>query len=275
MPATLLTTYRVAKPWGRRRLWPGFADPAPTDEPIGEIWFQAPAGDSELLVKYLFTSDKLSIQVHPDDARARARGYLRGKDEAWLVLAAEPGATIALGPKATVSRDVLRRAALNGSIEALLYWRPVSAGDMIYSPAGTVHAIGAGVTVIEVQQNLDLTYRLYDYGRPRELHLENGIAVSDLSPFVNAPPPTRISPRRTILAAGPAFVLERWTTGDHRLTLGDAEAWLVVVAGVGDLEGGLIEAGQAWMITGSINFALRPDAIALLAYAGDRIMPQS
>lgn len=274
MPASLMTTRRVAKPWGRHQLWPGFADPAPTDQPIGEIWFEAEAGDPDLLVKYLFTSEKLSIQVHPDDAGALARGYPRGKDEAWLVLAAEPGSTIALGPKAPISRDELRLAALDGSIEAMLDWRPVRAGDVIYSPAGTVHAIGAGLTLIEVQQNLDLTYRLYDYGRPRELHLEDGIAVSDLLPFVDTSPPEPVAASRSILAAGPAFVLERRTGGDHRLTLDDAEAWLVVVEGGGTLDGSAIKAGQAWMVADAVDLALEADAIALLAYAGNQIIPQ-
>src|SRR3546814_2738640 len=93
---------------------------------------------------------------------------LRGKDEAWLILAAEPDSTIALGTKRPVGREELRDAALDGSIEDLLDWKPVKAGDFYYSPAGTVHAIGAGITLIEVQQNVDLTYRLYDYGRPRD-----------------------------------------------------------------------------------------------------------
>ncbi|HEX7657097.1 MAG TPA: phosphoheptose isomerase, partial [Sphingomonas sp.] len=98
MPATLLATRRVEKPWGRRDLWPGFADPAPDAAPIGEVWFQTPGdGNPELLVKYLFTSEHLSVQVHPTDAEAQRAGYRRGKDEAWLILAAEPEATIALG----------------------------------------------------------------------------------------------------------------------------------------------------------------------------------
>src|SRR3546814_17038436 len=91
MPATLLATRRVDKPWGRHILWPGFPDPAPDGAPVGEVWFQTP-GDAnpDLLVKYLFTSEKLSVQVHPNAAAARKAGYPRGKDEAWLILAAEP-----------------------------------------------------------------------------------------------------------------------------------------------------------------------------------------
>src|SRR5690348_12627519 len=149
MTAVLLSTKRVAKPWGRHSLWPDFDDPAPGEEPIGEIWFPSPPGeDPDLLIKYLFTSERLSVQVHPDDGAARARGHARGKDEAWLVLAAEPESTVALGPKHPLSAGQLRTAALDGSIVELLDWRSVKAGDFIYSPAGTIHAIGAGLTVI-------------------------------------------------------------------------------------------------------------------------------
>src|SRR3569832_799528 len=105
MPATLLATKRVEMPWGRERLWPGFPDPAPGGEKVGEGWFQTPLpGEPELLIKFLFTSEKLSVQVHPDDDTARKAGYPRGKDEAWVILAAEPHATIALGTKQPMSK---------------------------------------------------------------------------------------------------------------------------------------------------------------------------
>ena len=112
MTATRLTTKRVEKPWGRISLWPGFDSVVPGGAPVGEIWFEAP-GDPQLLIKYLFTSEKLSIQVHPDDMAARARGYPRGKDEAWVVLAADPHATIAIGTVTPMTLDELRRAALD------------------------------------------------------------------------------------------------------------------------------------------------------------------
>ncbi len=163
MPATLLATKRVEKPWGRHHLYPGFPDPAPDAEPIGEVWFQSPHPEEpELLVKFLFTSEKLSIQVHPDDTAAQAAGYARGKDEAWVVLDVERGATIGLGLTRRATREELRAGALDGSIEALVDWRPAKPGDVIYSPAGTVHALGAGLAIVEIQQNVDLTYRLID-----------------------------------------------------------------------------------------------------------------
>ena len=273
MAASLLSTRTVAKPWGRRQLWPGFSDPAPGDEPIGEIWFEAADPDPELLVKYLFTSEKLSVQVHPDDGEAQARGHVRGKDEAWLILAAEPDSTIALGPRQALSRERLRQAALDGSIEQLLDWRPVRAGDVIYSPAGTIHAIGAGLTLIEIQQNLDLTYRLYDYGRPRELHLDDAVAVADPSPFSFENGSRELAPWRTLLSAGPAFAIERWWRTAGPVTLpASCRAWLVMVEGEGQIDGAPLQAGQVWLVSGAADLYLGADAVALIAYPGSQLL---
>ena len=162
----------VEKPWGREVL------PAPFDAPpgqrIGEVWFEPPPELPQLLVKYIFTSEKLSVQVHPSDAQLPGQG----KEECWLVIDADPGARLGIGFKQPLGREAIRAASLDGSIEQLLAWHPVKAGDFFYIPAGTVHAIGAGVSLIEVQQASDVTYRLYDYGRPRELHLDAGVAVA-------------------------------------------------------------------------------------------------
>jgi mannose-6-phosphate isomerase len=269
MVSTRLSTIRVEKPWGRHALWPGFADPAPDGMPVGEIWFEAPAGcEPELLVKYLFTSEKLSIQVHPDDAQARARGFARGKDEAWVVLDAEPNATIALGTVRAVSRDDLRAAALDGSIEALVDWKPVAAGDVIYSPANTVHAIGAGITLIEVQQNVDLTYRLYDYGRPRELHLEDGIAVSDPVPFIISAPRGEVASGRHLLASTDKFIFERWTWSGTRMAKLEADGFLIPVSGSGALDGAVFVAGECWMVEGGAE--IRIDAGSDILFASPR-----
>jgi mannose-6-phosphate isomerase len=116
-------------------------------------------------------------------AGRRGREKDRGKEECWLVIDAEPGATLGVGFNGHVDHDTMRAAALDGSIEDMLVWHPVKPGDFFYIPANTVHAIGAGVSVIEIQQNSDITYRLYDYGRPRELHLDAGIAVSRGEPL--------------------------------------------------------------------------------------------
>jgi len=167
----------VDKPWGKWKL------PAPfvsvEERQIGEIWFEPPASVPQLLVKYIFTSEKLSVQVHPSDKQTFAFGLgKQGKEECWLVMAAEPGAQLGIGFRDSISLEQMRAAALDGSIEQLMAWHDVVAGDFFYIPANTVHAIGAGVTVLEVQQNSDITYRLYDYGRPRELHLDVGVSIS-------------------------------------------------------------------------------------------------
>src|SRR5947199_2014141 len=175
-----LATRQVEKPWGRTALPPPFGDIG--GRRIGEIWFEGP-GDLPLLAKYIFTSEKLSVQVHPDDEAARERGLRRGKSECWYIIDAEPGAVLGLGLKEEISREALRAAAHEGSIEALMDWVPVAAGDFHFVPAGTVHAIGAGIALLEFQQASDVTYRLYDYGRPRALHLDDAVAVAHCGPY--------------------------------------------------------------------------------------------
>lgn len=196
------------RPWGSRDLRPVYAE-APGTEPIGEAWLtwdecriaNGPlagaklgelcrrfgrdlVGDAAreterfpLLVKFLFPRDKLSVQVHPDDEAAHRVGQPCGKNECWYVLAAEPGAQIGLGLKPGVTREQLAKAIRDVRAEELLNWVDIAAGDMIYVEAGTVHTIGPGSVLVETQQNSDTTYRLYDYGRPRELHIEQGIAA--------------------------------------------------------------------------------------------------
>ena len=171
--SALLASRMVARPWGREHLPAPFA--APAGERIGEIWFDTPPALEALLVKYIFTSAALSVQVHPADAEAPGG---RGKEECWLVTSAEPGARLGIGFKQEITPEALRSAALDGSIEQLMEWHAAAPGDFFYIPAGTVHAIGAGLGLIEVQQNCDITYRLYDYGRPRALHLDAGVAVA-------------------------------------------------------------------------------------------------
>jgi mannose-6-phosphate isomerase len=269
MTATRLKICRVGKPWGRRDLPPAFAAVEEGGEPVGEIWFEDPrGGDPELLVKYLFTSEKLSIQVHPADAAARAAGHARGKDEAWVVLAADRGATIGIGLRAPASREALRAAALDGRIEAMVDWRPAKAGDVYYSPAGTVHALGAGLTLIEVQQNIDLTYRLYDYGRRRPLHLDEGIAVSDPNPYAAPFAPYDLAPGRAILSDGPAFVLERWTMAAAGRLETDRPLWLVPVGGGGTIDRETLEPGTAWMVEGGADLTIAAGSDVLLAYPG-------
>jgi len=131
-----------------------------------------------LLIKFLFPKDKLSVQVHPDDAAAAAVGQPCGKTECWYVLKAEPGAQIGLGLKPGTTRSEVECAIREVRMEQLLNWIDLRAGDMVYVDAGTVHAIGPGAVIVETQQNSDTTYRLYDYGRPRELHIEHGLKAA-------------------------------------------------------------------------------------------------
>lgn len=270
MPATKLETHRVEKPWGRHHLYPGFTDAPAEGAPIGEVWFKAPGDDTpELLIKYLFTSEKLSVQVHPDDEAAHARGLPRGKDECWTVLTAEPHSTIALGPKAAMTKDQLRADALDGSIEDDLDWVPAKPGDFIYAPSGTIHAIGAGLTIIEIQQNSETTYRLYDYGSDRELHLEDGVAVADLEPYRPIVSPGPAGEGRTILVEGPKFVLERWTGGDRAVALPEGTTgWLVPIKGAGEVAGVTWQAGECVTVQGSETVTASADADVLFAYPG-------
>lgn len=177
MASVLLPTRRVEKPWGRDSLPAPFA--AAPHERVGEIWFEPPAAMPDLLVKYIFTSEQLSVQVHPSDDQAQAVGLGRaGKEECWLVVDAAPGARLGIGFDGSIGAAAMRAAALDGSIEGRMRWFAVKPGDFFYIPAGTVHAIGAGISLIEVQQASDVTWRLYDYGRPRELHLDEAVAVA-------------------------------------------------------------------------------------------------
>ncbi|WP_174285111.1 class I mannose-6-phosphate isomerase [Sphingomonas bacterium] len=270
MPATLLQTHRVEKPWGRHDLFPGFENPRPDDAPIGEVWFQEP-GDTkpDLLIKYLFPGEKLSVQVHPDDDQAHERGLPRGKDECWTILQADPDAVIAVGTKVSMSRDTLRADALDGSIEDDLDWKPVKAGDFMYCASGTIHAIGGGLTCIEVQQNSETTYRLYDYGSDRELHLKDGIAVANPVPYAPIVSPGQVAPDRTILVEGPKFVLERWSGGDHQVSLPEGTtAWIVPIKGEGSVADVTVKAGECATMTGSETVRTSEDADVLVAYPG-------
>ena len=198
------------RPWGVRDLRPIYTKVV--KEPIGESWLTW--GDSciangpfagrklgeiareyrrdlvgsaavyedrfPLLVKFLFPAEKLSVQVHPDDAGAQRVGQPYGKTECWYVLHAEPGAQVALGLKSGATLEAFEISIRENRAEELLNWINVHAGDMLYVAAGTVHTIGGGMILVETQQTSDITYRLYDYGRPRELHVKDGIAAIKL-----------------------------------------------------------------------------------------------
>lgn len=259
----------VEKPWGRDRLPAPF--PQAQDARIGELWFEPPAELDELLVKYIFTSEKLSVQVHPSDAQTMAQGLgKQGKEECWLILAAEPGATLGIGFNEPLDGDAMRAAALDGSIEGLMEWHAVAPGDFFYIPANTVHAIGAGVTLIEVQQNSDITYRLYDYGRPRPLHLDESIAVAKGERYSRDDWYQHIAPQGSqVIVDGPLFMLDQV---DGTPAAGVAERYtgtLLVIPRTGSVlvDGEPIAAGSCALATslGAVSFT--PGAVCLIAAA--------
>jgi mannose-6-phosphate isomerase len=197
-----LTPSLREKVWGKTRLAPWFPD---SQKPIGEAWFLTER-ELPLLVKLLFTSERLSVQVHPDDGEDGPRG----KTEMWHILEAEPGATIALGFREPITRRRLLESTRTGEVERLLNWIPVHPGETYLTPAHTVHAIGAGIVLCEIQQNSDVTYRLWDYGRPRELHVAQAVAVADLTVHPGAADPRQVRSKHFVtevvnLAAGAEY----------------------------------------------------------------------
>ena len=259
--AVRLVPTACAKPWGRRDFGAWGAGLALGDERIGEIHHCLPVGvggdDPELLVKTLFTSERLSIQVHPDMAAARAAGHARGKDEAWVVLAAAPGAEIGIGLQASMTAQALRAAAIDGTIEGMMEWHPCAPGDVFFTVAGTIHAIGAGVTVFEVQQNLDVTYRLFDYGRGRALHLDDGMAVVRPEPWHRQAVLASPGAGRELLVAGPGFVLERvrFSGAGVLQPAAGRPVWVAVVAGTGTIGGAAFGTGEVWLAETTVEIA--------------------
>jgi len=231
-PAPFLIEPRyVGRVWGFRDLRPWYERAAAAGEdPIGEVWLtgdecraasgrdagkplaeifrahpqellgaDAPVAESPLLVKVIFAREKLSVQVHPDDRMAQKYGQPRGKSECWYVLDAEPGAEVAAGLKAGASMEQVRRGIHDGTLEQSLSAIPVSAGDMIYVDAGTVHAIWPGSILLETQQNSDITYRMYDYGRPRTLHVEESLEAARLTTRAGKIPPRQLGDRTVLI----------------------------------------------------------------------------
>lgn len=247
------------QPWFRTRIW-GFHDLTPwydyktEGEPIGEVWLTGEMcvagtgpmagqslkditaahgrellgksyGDGEfpLLIKLLFPKEKLSVQVHPDDAMAQKYGEPRGKTECWYALDAKPGAHVALGIKAGATAEQVRAAIESSTLEELLKMVPVEKGDMLYVDAGTVHAMGPGVVILETQQTSDLTYRMYDYGRPRELHLEKSLEAMRLKTRAGKVAPHAVN-GHSVLIDEKYFEIERWPLAQGKDAAGIAES---------------------------------------------------
>ncbi len=256
MPLCKLTPVVHEKVWGSPLTRPWLENPE--GRKIGEIWFSAPAA-MPVLAKLLFTTERLSVQVHPGDAYAQSRGEPRGKTEMWHVLRAEPDATIALGLRAPVSKDRLRAAALNGEIVDLLNWLPVRAGDTFMIPAGAIHAIGGGLVICEIQQYSDVTYRLFDYRRKpeRPLHLEDSLAVAELLPADGRRQPAPLGEGRELLAECQYFRTERLIVrGSAPCPASARPALYIAVAGEGKIAGEPFHAGEAWLLPADTRFAI-------------------
>jgi mannose-6-phosphate isomerase len=265
----------VGRVWGYQDLRPWYDCAAPAGEPLGEVWLtgddckiatgpyaggflgaligdapeqmlgaHAGATGSPLLVKMIFAREKLSVQVHPDDAMAQKYGEPRGKTECWYALAAEPEARVALGLKAGVTLDQVRNGIHDGTLEESLNIVQVLPGDLIFVDAGTVHAIWPGAVLMETQQNCDLTYRMYDYGRPRELHIEKSLEATKLTTRAGKIPPVELADR-TVLIDEEYFRVERVPVAGSRLSKtlpgrgepAQALSYLFAAAGAGRLIG--------------------------------------
>jgi mannose-6-phosphate isomerase len=281
-----LSPFRLApwfseRPWGRPNLRPWYAETGKSGL-VGEAWLTGPesvietgpmagqtlatvvgeasewvlgAGGGEefpLLVKLLFPNDKLSVQVHPDDAQAQAMGQPRGKTECWYVLEAAAGAAVALGLRDGATADTVRAAIADGTLEDWMEWVPVKVGDMVFVDAGTVHAIGPGVVLLETQQTCDVTYRMYDYGRPRELHVEKAIGVMKLKTAAGKVAP-RVMDRFMRLIEQRYFVVDRYdlAPGEKAVLPGGSAGCLVGLNGSAKvIAGGEVEllAGKAVVV---------------------------
>jgi mannose-6-phosphate isomerase len=296
-PLLLMPDFRE-RVWGTRDLAPIYARIV-GKEPIGEAWLTgdeckvangplagqtlsdlcqrfgaALVGDAApqkdrfpLLIKFLFPKQKLSVQVHPDDEQARRIGQPCGKTECWYVYKAMPGAQVGLGLKPGTSRDNLKLAIEEKRAEQLMNWLDVHTGEMIYVDAGTVHAIAPGSILVETQQNSDTTYRLYDYGRPRELHVEQGLQATKERTHAGKAHPVSVDGHQVLLAS-PCFIVEKFSSTEP-LTLtadpGSGSAQVVVAlegSGVVEHEGSQpvsFNKGEAVVIPAEIKqYGLRP-----------------
>jgi mannose-6-phosphate isomerase len=244
------------KVWGSPLTQPWLANPE--GRKIGEIWFSAPEV-MPVLVKFIFTSDRLSVQVHPDDEYARAHGAERGKTEMWHILRAEADAKIALGLCQPVKKQHLLAAALDGDIVDLLQWIPVQAGETFFVPAGTIHAIGSGLVLCEIQQFSDVTYRLFDYRRQpeRALHLDDSLAVADCAPADCRRHAAPLADGRELLAECEYFRTERLRVSGSALCHAPPQpAMYVAIAGEGKIAGEPFQAGEAWLVPADSMFTI-------------------
>ncbi len=284
--------------WGTRDLRP-FYTQVVSHEPIGEVWLTGDeckvangtmkgrslsdvckqygaelvgkasphANRFPLLIKFLFPREKLSVQVHPDDEGAKRLGQACGKTECWYVARSVAGAQVGLGVKPGTKREDFKTAIEQKRAEHLLNWIDVKTGDLVYVDAGTVHAIGPNAIFIETQQNSDTTFRLYDYGRPRELHVEQGLQAMKETTHAGKAHPQQID-GHDLLVASPCFIVEKFATKEE-ITItadpGSSSVQVLVAAdgcGVIECDGSqpvTFNRGEAVVIPASVRqFRVRP-----------------
>lgn len=296
----LMKPYFDPRPWGARDLAPIYDFHVhPGEESIGEVWLTwdecavangplagtklgdlcrqfgrelvgTAARESErypLLIKFLFPCDKLSVQVHPDDETAQRQGEPCGKTECWYVVEAEEYAQVALGLKPGTTREQFEQSIRENRAEDLLNWIKLHPGDMMFVDAGTVHTIGGGAVLLEVQQNSDTTYRLYDYGRPRELHLRQGFEAMKESTGAGKVTPTTVAPGHERLIQSDCFYVEKFTLSEphtFHVEPGRSSHNLISIDGCASVETPgsqpvLFQRGEAVIIPAGISeFTVRP-----------------
>jgi mannose-6-phosphate isomerase len=237
------------------------------DELLGR---QAPQARFPLLLKFLDCNRTLSVQVHPNDEQAaRLDPPDLGKTEAWVVLAAEPGSKIYAGLHEGVTRDDLAAAVAAGRCEELLHQFEPRVGDCVFIPAGTVHALGAGLVIAEIQQASDTTFRLFDWnrvdadGKPRALHVEQALAVIDFNrgPVSPVRPQSTTEPGRERLVASDKFVLDRLTLNGPREIGGDDRCHILACI---DGDAGSLATGETGLLPAAGCIELQPKTTAVV-----------
>lgn len=269
----------VRKPWGRTDLRP-WSELGHDGVAIGELWFQRSdpmAPEPALLLKLLFADEALSIQVHPDDDFAASIGLPHGKTEAWYVISAEEGARVALGLKRELTRPQLRAAIEDGSIPELIHWQDVAADEAILVPAGTIHAIGAGVVIAEVQQRSDTTFRLFDHGHRREIHIDGAVGAAVPGPAAAQHAPVQSSDARRVMARCDYFVLEQINleASSHWEIDATSETWILILDGEATLDLEHVGSGEAMFMQShhARVRAGRNGVRGLLAYVASAPLP--
>lgn len=279
MTMELASVRVVRKPWGKIDLRP-WSELGHYGAAVGELWFQRAdklAPEPALLLKLLFTDEPLSIQVHPDNDFARSIGLPHGKTEAWYVLSADKDAKVALGLKRELTRPQLRAAIEDGSVPELVHWQDVAVGDTLLVPAGTIHAIGAGLVLAEIQQRSDATFRLFDHGRQREIHLDGAVGAAFAGPAIAQRPAARLSEARNVLAQSAYFVLEAvdLMPNSHWEIDASSETWVLILEGEAAFDLTQVAAGEAMFLEGhraTVRTAER-GAKGLIAYVANVPLP--